>query len=150
MGLFSDDVFQYIDDEIESRFRETSVDIGHGRSLSLYDLILGWAVHVRRLLNELGENLEGNPNIWNEHDYVAALGIRDFVEMGIGVLDSDLGKVARELVSRVDSEYVSFTQGGYRDPLERVAGLGLARNEWWWDRAPRQGFILDNINNYYQ
>jgi hypothetical protein len=148
MGLFSEDIFQHIDDEIKSRFREMSVDIGYGRSLSMYDLVLGWDVHVRRLLNELGENLEGNPNIWNEHDYVAALGIRDFVERGIGVLDSDLSKVARELVSQVDSEYISFTQDGYRDLLGRVAGLGLAKNDWWWDRVPREGFILGNINNY--
>lgn len=145
-----EDAFQHIGDLAEARLRAVAVDIGYGRSRSMYDLILGWATHVSRLKDEQGESLSTSPNLWNEHDYVAALGIRDFVERGLAVLDPDLGGITRELVSRVDGEYISFTQEGSRDLLARVAGVHVASREWWWNRIPQEGFILENMNRHYR
>ena len=139
-------------DDAEARLCGVYVDIGYGRSRSMYDLIVGWANHVARLKAEQSESLSTNPTLWNEHDYVAALGIRDFVEKGLTTLDVDLDGIARALVSRVDVEYVSFTQEqeGSRDLLSRVAEVEPVGREWWWNRIPKVGFILDALNRNYR
>lgn len=138
------------DDESEARLRAVAVDIGYGRSRSMYDLLLGWTVHVSRLKAEQGQDLSMNPTLWNEHDYVAALGIRDFVEKGFAMLDAELDAVAREIVSRADDEYISFTADGDRDLLMRVAGVDVTSQGWWWNRQPQRGLILENMNRYYR
>lgn len=137
------------DDESKARLRAVAVDIGYDRSRSMYDLLLGWTAHVSKLKAEQGQDLSTNPSLWNEHDYVAALGIRDFVEKGFAMLDDDLDAVAREIVSRADAEYLSFTAEGGRDLLMRVAGVDVTSQGWWWNRQPQRGLILENMNRYY-
>jgi hypothetical protein len=144
--------FEDIDGESEVRLRAVAVDIGHGRARSIYDLVLGWANHVGRLKAEQGESLSKNPDLWNEHDYVAALGIRDFLERGLAIAGSDIREITREVVSRADAEYVSFTQEkeGGCELLSRVANVESVGREWWWNRIPKSGFILDNLNMNYR
>lgn len=59
----------------------TSVDLGHGRSSLLIELIDGWAGHV------LGQWDEGHADetadAWGVHDLVAALYLRSRVERGL-------------------------------------------------------------------
>jgi hypothetical protein len=116
----------------------------------MYDLLLGWTAHVSRLRAEQGQDLSMNPSLWNEHDYVAALGIRDLVEKAFALLDADLAAVAREIVSRADADFLSFTTEDGRDLLMRVAGVDVTRQGWWWNRLPQRGLILENMNRYYR
>jgi hypothetical protein len=140
-GLLSD-----LSGEVSAQLRASMVDIGYGRTRAMYDLILGWAAHVRRLKEERVASLLTNPSVWNEHDYVAALFIRDFVEAGLSLLDNSLVSVAQQLISRVDAEYMSFTQAGCRELLARVAQIDTANRGWWWDRMPTSGPVFDQLH----
>lgn len=145
----AEDLFQNIDGTIVARLRTMPVDIGYGRTRQLYDLILGWASHVDKLRQEQGSDQSANPVSWNEHDYVAALFIRDFVEKGLSGLDDLLVQAVSGLISKIDMEYMSFTQSGHRIVLSRVANVDTDARGWWWDRIPQSGPILDRLNRFY-
>lgn len=146
----SDGLLSNLGAETEAQLRDTSVDIGYGRTRTMYDLILGWAAHVRKFKKELTASRLATPYVWNEHDYVAALFVRDFVDAGLSQLSEELSIVVGELISPIDSEYVSFTQGGYRNMLARVAGIDTNSRGWWWDRIPTSGPVLDELNRHYK
>ncbi len=138
-----------LDEVMEAMIRGKLVNIGHGRTLSMFDLILGWIQHVDKLKRESLQDQSGDPYRWNEHDYVAALFIRDFIQEGILELSGPLRTAVEKLVAQGDEEYLSFTQPGYRTILSRVAEVDPAERGWWWDRAPTSGSIAENLNRFY-
>jgi hypothetical protein len=135
--------------DVEAQLRASVIDIGYGRTRTMYDLILGWAAHVRKLKEELTASLSTNPAVWNEHDYVAALFIRDFVETGLSLLGGGLVSTAQRLVAQADAEFNSFTQDGYLALLAQVAQVGAEDRGWWWDRIPTAGPVWDHLTNNY-
>lgn len=91
-----------------------------------------------------------NPAVWNEHDYVAALFIRDFIETGLSLLDKSMVSAAQKLVSLADTEYISFTRDGYRALLGRAAQIETEDRGWWWDRIPTSGPVSDQLTSNYK
>jgi hypothetical protein len=107
--------------------------------------IVGWLVHVRKLAADLGRS-RADRGVWNEHDLVAALEIRDRVEEALAQLDRPLRKRARAFVDRIDQEYQSFTRDDDQRILGRVLGADLvARSSWWWSRIPASGPIAEDL-----
>lgn len=138
-----------LDEIAEETIRRNLVNIGHGQALSMFDLILGWIRHVEKLKHESLQDQSGNLYSWNEHDYVAALFIRDFIQEGILELSGSVRTAVEKLVEQGDEEYLSFTRPGYLATLSRVAEIDPAARGWWWDRAPTSGAIAENLNRFY-
>jgi hypothetical protein len=115
---------------------QSSVDLGHGRSRPLIELIDGWAGHVIRLraesLRDVGHDR------WGPHDLVAALYLRDGVERGLS------SKPTPPIVQAVDELYRSFTDVDEQHLLKLVDSSAVHLG-WWWHRVPRSGQLADEL-----
>lgn len=127
-----------------ARLEATTVALGHGRTRTAADLIVGWAAHVTRLLQERELRLADQRDVWNAHDYVAALVIRGFAERGLDQLDHGLRARAGAAVRRFDEQLRGFTEPDSRGLLRRFAAQD-AGNEWWWERIPTSGPVRDDL-----
>jgi hypothetical protein len=131
--------------EERARLEATPVSLGHGRSRTLADLVVGWAAHVTRLLAERDLPIQERRDAWNAHDYVAALIIRGMLERGLALVDGELRQKVAQVVSKFDEQLRSFTEPDEQGVLRRFAS-DEAGNQWWWERIPRTGPIRDDLN----
>lgn len=127
------------------RFRSITVDIGYGRSRTFYDLVMAWNHHVERLRKEAGKQEDDARFTWNEHDYVAALFLRDNLESGLRTSEDDR---ARKAVDKVDASFRSFTGEGPAELLPRLADVSPDNRGWWWRRVPLTGPVARDLDRY--
>jgi hypothetical protein len=128
--------------EQQAALEHTTVPLGHGRSRTAADLVVGWAAHVTRLLAERDRRL-ADGDVWNAHDYVAALVVRGFAERALDQLDPPLRTAATAAVARFDAELVTATEPDQRGLLRRFAPDAGA--QWWWQRIPRTGPVREDL-----
>lgn len=133
-----------LSEDERARLESTTVPLGHGRTRTAADLIVGWAAHVTRLGRELDRRLAEHREVWNAHDYVAALLIRGLVERALDGLDEELRASASRAVQRFDDQLRSFTEPDERGLLRRFAAAD-AGSQWWWERIPTSGPVRDDL-----
>jgi hypothetical protein len=124
----------------QQSLQAATVDIGHGRTRTAADLIVGWAAHVAKLESQRGLRPSEDRDAWNAHDYVAALIIRDLAERALSILDADLRERAVAALAVSDEVLRSFTEPDER-ALVRTFAQSDAGTGWWWSRVPRTGLV---------
>lgn len=138
-------------DEAEATLlRAISVDMGHGRRLSLHDLITSWHRDVERLRREAAGEAADPRSTRNEHDYVGVLLLRDRLENALREVGHHR---ARTLVDQVDATLRSFTGESPAELLAGIADVSPHDRAWWWRRIPSTGplrrdlqWYLDNLD----
>lgn len=125
----------------------TFVELGFRRTRTAADLVVGWASHVTRLVGERDLRLAEQRDVWNAHDYVAALIIRGLVRRALEQLDAGLRERTERAVARFDDELRSFTEPDERGLLRRFAADD-AGEDWWWGRIPVSGPVRDDLDTF--
>jgi len=129
-------------DELES----IAVDMGHGRSRTMAELIGGWQRHVTRLDEE--SRMPVQRSTWGAHDYFAALSLRDWVRDGASSLSSDLKRLVDFRVSDADRLLRHFTDPDARGLVARFGRATPGADAWWWHRIPRSGPVRDELETW--
>jgi hypothetical protein len=117
---------------------QSTFELGAGRTVSLVELLEGWAAHVVRLRTE--SLLPIQDDAWGMHDLVAALFIRDGLERALAG-----GPVSGSaIVAAVDDLYRSFT---VVDELQLMHLIEPSAKHagWWWGRIPSSGVVADEL-----
>jgi hypothetical protein len=138
MGEYPYGVSENLDADDRARLEATQVPLGHGRTRTVADLIVGYAAHVTKLVAERDLAPDERRDAWNAHDYVATLVIRGLAERGLDLLDGELKSRVAEAVARIDAQLNAFTEADQRHLVRRFAPEE-ATDQWWWDRIPRSG-----------
>ncbi|GIH01964.1 hypothetical protein Rhe02_00310 [Rhizocola hellebori] len=125
----------------------TPVDLGHGRSRSVADLVVSWAGHVNRLHAEQYLRPGEDNEAWTAHDYVAALIIRDFVERALRLLPRTAEDHAFTAVTKHDELLRSFTEPDATGVLQRFAPDEWNAG-WWWQRLPQSGPVRQELDAF--
>lgn len=116
----------------------------HDRITSLAELVAGWAGHVDRLISETTRSVSDR-DIWTEHDYVAALHLRDRLAAGLKSAPESVTSLAKDAVAAADLRFESWTIGDSKRLLARVVPSTELGPDWWWHRVPRQGPVVDSL-----
>jgi hypothetical protein len=127
-----------------ARLESTEVALGYGHTRTAADLIVGYAARVNRLDAEHALHPGDDRDLWNAHDLVGTLIIRDMAERGLDLLDGELRSRVASAVARVDERLRSFTEPDERRLVHRFAGED-AGHGWWWNRIPRSGPIRTEL-----
>jgi hypothetical protein len=136
--------FPELSDEEVTQLVEVEVSLPHGRTASLAELLAGWAAHVDRLDADAQRDVE-RVDSWTEHDYVAALHIRDQVEQALGVAAAPTQRLAVEHLARADARFEGMTSPDVEHLLDSVIDRSEAGSGWWWARVPSQGPVRDGL-----
>jgi hypothetical protein len=131
------------DDEV-AELVATEVPLSYGRTSSLAELLAGWAAHVDRLDAEAQRATE-HVESWTEHDYVAALHIRDQVEQGLLAAADSVRRLAVDYLARADGRFKVMTSPDSEHLLDVVIDRGERGEGWWWARIPNQGPVRDGL-----
>jgi hypothetical protein len=125
-------------------FKSTNVPLGHGRSRSVWDLLIGWSYHVDRIDAEMDLQGEAAHDAWNVFDYVAALIVRDFTADGLGLLTGEALSEAGRIVTETDEILKSLTVADGQGLLLNFAAEDAGEG-WWWKRIPASGPIHEQL-----
>ncbi len=131
------------DDEI-AQLAATEVSLSHGRTSSLAELLAGWAAHVDQLDAEAQRTTE-HADSWTEHDYVAALHIRDRVEQGLLAAPDAVRHLAADCLARADGKFEVMTIPDNEHLLEVIVSRSERGEGWWWARIPVRGPVRDGL-----
>ncbi len=124
----------------------TSVLLGHGRTRTAADLVVGWAAHIDRLTEETARHA-GERDVWNAHDYVAALVVRRLAQHALDQMESPLREAATAAITRTDQRLRDFTRADERGVLRRFAADD-AGPEWWWELVPSTGPVAEELADF--
>jgi hypothetical protein len=147
MSVYPYGISDSLSDDQRAALEATTVPLGHGRTRSAADLIVGWAAHVSKLFAERELAPGQDRDAWNAHDYVAALVIRGLVGRALDQLDGDLRSAATQVVARFDELLNSFTEPDERGLLRRFAGADFV-DQPWWHRVPRSGPVRAELAQF--
>ncbi|WP_326568868.1 hypothetical protein VSH64_45175 [Amycolatopsis rhabdoformis] len=130
---------------------EELAEIGENKPSATRPDALGWArawvLHVEKI--DQGRALpQSDRSVWTEHDFAAALFIRDFVEAALGRLRPALADKVRECFTAADDLFRSFTVADSGDRIATIAGVDLEGRGWWWFRVPASGPIARDLATY--
>jgi hypothetical protein len=123
--------------------RSRTVEASHGKTISLGELIDGWEAHIARLHRE--SNVPASePTFWGFHDYVAALYLRDLLELAVKRLSADDAMVVNGLLTPTDQLLRSFTEVDPERRVLRILGES-GSHAWWWELLPKSGPVLSEV-----
>jgi hypothetical protein len=124
-----------------------TVQVSSQRMLDLANLLQAWKGHVEKIEGDLSLP-ESDRSLWGAHDFIAALYIRDFLQVGI----SGLKRVGHEkfdrIVGEIDERFCSYTEVDEIGLAERVDGRSDPNRGWWWRRIPDRGPIRNELSAY--
>jgi len=106
-----------------------------------------WELHVEKIDDDRSLPWEDR-TVWTEHDLVAAMFIRDFVEDALGLLRPELAAKVMPWVERTDDRFRSYTAEDSGERVAKVAQIDTAGRGWWWFRVPTSGPIVQDLANY--
>lgn len=138
MAAYPYGLSEHLSADDRARLESLQVPLGHGRTRTVADLLVGYGAHINKLFAERDLEPSRNRDAWNAHDYVATLVLRGLAERGLGLLDSDMRAKVTQAVARVDERLRAFTEPD-QDHLVRRFAAEDAGPQWWWDRIPRSG-----------
>lgn len=144
MSQYPYGISEILTQDDRQRLEATAVSLGHGRSMSVADLVVGWAAHVTKLSDERNLKPGEDRDAWNGHDYIAALIIRGFVERGLDLIDGECRARATQVVDRIDRVLTSYTEPDTQGFVRRFA-IDDAGPQWWWDRLPQSGPVREEL-----
>lgn len=121
------------------------VPIAQERELGLVSLLLAWRAHVLRIEGELDLS-EFERAAWGAYDLLAALAFRDFIVLGLQVVDSEYRVAFGNALAAVDSKFEEFTELDESGIVRNLDEDGQPSGGWWWDRIPRVGPIRQEID----
>jgi hypothetical protein len=108
------------------------------------DLLGAWQAHVIKLEDDIP--LPSSERLaWGAYDLIAALTLRDFVEVGMSSLQASIGRRFREVLREIDDQFISYTE---KDKLNRLAvldGRPIEDCGWWWGRIPKAGPAREEV-----
>lgn len=141
--------------ERQSHWSTRMVDRPPFDHLSIGQLVEGWQLDVQRFEDELDRDepvwipgtsplLPSIHHVWNEHDFVGALTLRDSVEVQLHRLDGSDATEARAEVQAVDDHFLGFTEPDLTGAVIEASNGG-AGGGWWWRRAPVRGPVRRSL-----
>jgi hypothetical protein len=130
-------------DEIAAR----PVVLGESTERDAIDLAVAWAAHVRKIDDDRALPWSDR-SVWTEHDFAAALHMRDFVQTALDRLPPTLRERMQQVVAGTDEQFRSYTVDDPRGRMATVAGVDLAGRGWWWRRVPGTGPIAEDLARY--
>jgi hypothetical protein len=123
------------------------VVLGESTERDAIDMAIAWDSHVRKI--DADRSLPwADRSVWTEHDLVAALYIRDFLEQALNQLAVSLRDRLQHYVATVDEHFRSYTVDDPAGRIGKVAGVELAGRAWWWRRVPASGPIAQDLAGY--
>ncbi|MDR2983840.1 MAG: hypothetical protein LBV34_03275 [Nocardiopsaceae bacterium] len=127
--------------------RMVRVQLSSQRMLDLANPLQAWKGHVEKIEGDLSLP-ESDRSLWGAHDFIAALYIRDFLQVGI----SGLKRVGHEkfdrIVEEIDERFRSYTEADEIGLAERADGRSGPNRGWWWRRIPDRGLIRIELSAY--
>jgi hypothetical protein len=118
-----------------------------GSERNVAQLALAWQAHVEKIDKDRALPWTDH-SVWTEHDLVAALFMRDFVEDALSQLRPELADKARQYVANADDQFRSFTAEDSGERVGRIAGVDMTGRGWWWFRVPTSGPIVEDLARY--
>lgn len=131
------------DDQFETL---TSYEVleAHNRVTTLAELVAGWTAHVDRIEAESTRSL-GDRDVWAEHDFVAMLHLRDRLAAGLQQAPTRIAALVEPLVLASDQRFEAITAPDSTQLLERVVPEPERGTDWWWQRVPLGGPIVEAL-----
>jgi hypothetical protein len=133
------------DPEVNDLLAQIEIALPHGRSRRLSEVVAGWGQHVQRLQAERYVNIETAPDVWGIHDYIAALHLRDLVNIGLDQSPLEMRSMAMVIITDADNAFKSFTEPDRRGAIEQFSGERHESEAWWWKRLPQSGPVRDEL-----
>lgn len=118
------------------------IEVAPDRHMTTRDLIDSWQGHIERMVNEAGR--DEDEMTWGLDDYVAALCIRDFLQMAMAELDPEDSKEVTRLVRPSDNLLIDFTDVDSHQTVRKLSDIG-ERVGWWWSRSPSRGLAAKEM-----
>ncbi|MFD1575244.1 hypothetical protein ACFSEO_13980 [Agromyces cerinus subsp. nitratus] len=115
------------------------VQLPSGREMEVGELVAGWTAHVQRIVSEAVRPQRRDD--WGADDFVGALYLRDFVQLGLGTAGRESIGELEKVVSETDRMYREMTTDDDRHVVASFAGHLVADAGWWWHRLPMTGSI---------
>lgn len=124
------------------------VRVSQERMLDAVELAAGWAGRVEKIDRDRALPWTDH-TVWNEHDLVGSLFIRDFLQQALDALPAPLReRLASGSVDAADERFRSYTVADPDGRLGRVAGIESAGRGWWWRRVPESGPVVQDLARY--
>lgn len=130
-----------------AELEDIRVELPHGRSLTMQELIHGWERHVSRLAAEMpGPTTDES---WGAHDYFAALNLRDLIESARSELDDDQDLLVDFRVTIADEALRAMTDEDHEGLVTRFGQRDpRSVSRWWWHRVPRKGLVRAELDEW--
>lgn len=121
-----------------------SIVEGAGHRTSLADLVAGWAAHVQRFEDDSALSWD-DVDAWTEHDYLAALHLRDRVASALEEVPTTERHLAERVLLEVDARFDGFTGPDEERLLARVLPGEELGTSSWWQRIPLRGPVFEGL-----
>lgn len=105
-------------------------------------LLYSWHRHIEKFYSDLERDYQ-DPKIWIEHDYVAALVIRDVLAKAVVLVQPEYRPGIKDVIDEVDQRFRDFTEYESTGIAQRVYGEVVDDPGWWWLTIPKRGIIRD-------
>src|SRR5690242_10917979 len=97
--------------------RDVVIQISELKSLNLLDLLSAWKYHVAKLEDDTSLQ-SSDRSAWGAYDLIAALILRDSVEIGMSSLQKNIRQRIQGVLNEIDNRFISYTE---RDEFNRTA-----------------------------
>ena len=123
----------------------------YGTRDNALSLTVSWAAHVDKLERDRALPWDDH-SVWNEHDLVATMIMRDRLVRALGLIPTELAERLSIVASEVDERFRSFTIEDSGVRITRIANLEApdtpVPNDWWWHRVPVDGPVAIDLSHY--
>jgi hypothetical protein len=137
-----------IDKEVRIQLSSHIYRYSDGEGISVLELMLSWMRHVRRFIWE-ANTLGVVHGIWTQLDYLAALFIRDRIDLFLGSASDEIKNAAEPFLLEADALFTEFTSEDDGHLLEKLLQLAEDSSDisdrWWWHRIPNNGLVLAEL-----
>jgi hypothetical protein len=156
----AEEVMGQLHDSVYARFTAAEMAVidehahvdPYGTRDNSLSLTVSWAAHVDKLERDRALPWDDH-SVWNEHDLVATMIMRDRLVRALGLIPTELADRLSIIASEVDERFRSFT---VEDSGVRMARIAASPNvtdtpvpaDWWWHRVPVDGPIAIDLSHY--
>ena len=123
----------------------------YGTRDNALSLTVSWAAHVDKLDRDRPLPYDDH-SVWNEHDLVATMIMRDRLVRALGLIPTELAERLSIIASEADGRFRSFTVDDSGLRITRIANLEAPEtpvpDDWWWHRVPVDGPVAIDLSHY--